>query len=280
MLNITRRARFSAGHRYYLDHLSPAENRALFGLCALPHGHGHDYVADITVRGRLVPETGMVVNITDLKPIIQQQILDRFDGEFLTRDHPALAGRIPSTEGLCRTLFESVDAGMRDAELPATLIALRLQESRSLWATARTEQEEVMVTLTRTYEFAAAHRLHAAGLSEAENAAVFGKCNNAYGHGHNYLLEVTIGGDPDPLTGMVCDLAELDRVVNAEVVERYDHHHLNLDLDEFRALNPTSENLVRVIWDRLQSALPSDMLRRLVLHETERNSFAYEGPCP
>lgn len=134
-----------------------------------------------------------------------------------------------------------------------------------------------MVTLTRTYEFAAAHRLNSDALSETENRELFGKCNNPHGHGHNYLLEVTVGGEPDPTTGFLIDLPLLDRTVNREVVDRYDHRHLNLDLEEFRTLNPTSENLVKVVWHRLANALPAGALRRVAIHETERNLFVYEG---
>ena len=134
-----------------------------------------------------------------------------------------------------------------------------------------------MVTLTRTYEFAAAHRLHSPALSDDENRRIFAKCNNPHGHGHNYVLEVTVGGEPDPRTGMLLDLDLLDQVVTAEVVDRYDHRHLNLDTPEFQDLNPTSENLVRVIWDRLEPALPPGLLRRVSVHETDRNVFTYEG---
>jgi len=127
------------------------------------------------------------------------------------------------------------------------------------------------------YEFCAAHRLHNAGLSEEENRALFGRCSNPGGHGHNYLLEVTVGGEPDPETGFVFDLALLDRVVEGEVVERYDHRHLNLDLEEYRDLIPTSENVVAAIGRRLTAALPPGALRRVVLRETERNIFTWEG---
>jgi 6-pyruvoyltetrahydropterin/6-carboxytetrahydropterin synthase len=135
-----------------------------------------------------------------------------------------------------------------------------------------------LVTLTRTYEFAAAHRLHSDALTLVENRELFGKCNNPHGHGHNYLLEVTVGGEPDPTTGFLIDLPLLDRTVNREIVDRYDHRHLNLDLEEFQALNPTSENLVKVVWQRLAKSLPAGALRRVAIHETERNLFVYEGP--
>lgn len=278
MILLTRKTRFSAAHRYYLDDLSEAENRRLFGLCALPHGHGHDYTAEVTVAGAVDPANGMVVNISELKPILQAEITDRLDGEYLTSSHPLLQGKIPSTEVLARIVWDRLETAIAQANLPARLHRVLLAESRSLWSECQVDgQGEVMVTLTRSYEFAAAHRLNSGCLSEAENRELFGKCNNPHGHGHNYQLEVTVGGDPDPRTGLIVDLGLLDRVVHEQVVDRYDHRHLNLDIEEFRELNPTSENLVRVVWDRLLPVLPAGSLRRVTIRETERNIFSYEG---
>lgn len=279
MLLLTRKVRFSAAHRYYLGELSEDENRRRFGLCALPHGHGHDYTAEVTVAGRIDPATGMVVNISDLKPILQSEVVAPFEGEYLTPEHPLLAGRIGATEVLARIAWERLDAAL--APLPARLERVRMAESRRLWADCvrgkMGSDEGPMVTLTRTYEFCAAHRLHSQELSAEENRALFDKCNNPHGHGHNYVLEVTVGGEPDPRTGLLIDLELLDGVVHREVVDRYDHRHLNLDIEEFRTLNPTSENLVKVIWERLEPGLPPRVLRSVTIRETERNLFTYHG---
>ena len=99
-----------------------------------------------------------------------------------------------------------------------------------------------MVYLTRRYRFSAAHRLNAPGLSPEENARLYGKCNNLHGHGHNYVLDVTVAGRVDPETGMVCDLGFLDSLVQREVLDRFDETNLNLDSERFRELVPTSEN--------------------------------------
>ncbi len=266
-------------HRYYLSHLSEDENRRLFGACARPHGHGHDYVLDASFTGEIDPSTGMVVNIVEIKRLLGEA-LEPFDGAYVTADDPLMNGRIPSTEALVRVLWDRLEEAAKAQNLPATVHHLRLSEYRRLWAECARgthNEESPVVTLTRTYEFAAAHRLNADGLSDTENRELFGKCNNLHGHGHNYLLEVTVGGEPDPTTGFLIDLPLLDKTVNREVVDRYDHRHLNLDLDEFRALNPTSENLVKVVWERLANALPAGALRRVAIHETERNLFVYEG---
>jgi 6-pyruvoyltetrahydropterin/6-carboxytetrahydropterin synthase len=140
-----------------------------------------------------------------------------------------------------------------------------------------------MVYLTRRYRFAAAHRLHSDSLSEEENHSVYGKCNNPYGHGHNYVLEVTVGGPVDPATGMVIDLKRLDGTVERKVLERFDHKHLNLDVENFRTLVPTTENLCMEIYKLLRTELEasngarSARLRRVRLQETNSNFFEYEG---
>ena len=279
MVKLTRKVRFSAAHRYYLHDLSEAENRRRFGLCALPHGHGHDYTAEITVRGEIDPRHGMVVNISELKPLLRDQVVAPFDGEYLTAEHPLLGGRIPACEVLAAIAWGRLEPAFRP--LPGVLEQVRIAESRRLWADCRQlgedqSGERLMLTLTRGYEFAAAHRLHSEQLSDDENRELFDKCNNPHGHGHNYVLEVTVGGEPDPRTGLIIDLGELDRIVNERVVDRYDHRHLNYDIEEFRSLNPTSENLVKVIWDRLDPELPAGVLRAVTVRETERNIFTYE----
>lgn len=129
-----------------------------------------------------------------------------------------------------------------------------------------------MTTLTRIYEFAAAHRLDAPSLSPAENIALFGKCNNPAGHGHNYLLEVTVQGVPDPQTGMLVDIEALDRTVHELVVDRYDHKNLNSDIPEFTNMNTTSEIVTQTIFSRLAGQVPAK-LHRVRLHETARNIF-------
>lgn len=145
--------------------------------------------------------------------------------------------------------------------------------------------------LTRRYRFAAAHRLHNEALSAEDNSRLYGKCNNPHGHGHNYLLEVTVAGAVDPRTGMVFDLAELDRLVEQEIIGRFDHVHLNLDTENFRALVPTTENLCleiyRLLRDELRggssySGSDSDRgraarLERVRLEETSSNFFEYQG---
>ena len=128
--------------------------------------------------------------------------------------------------------------------------------------------------LTRRYIFSASHRLHTDALSEAQNTAVYGKCNNPHGHGHNYSLEVTVSGQVSPDTGMVCNLADLDEAVRHTVLERFDHQNLNT-LAEFAALVQTTENLTEMIYDILKRRFHSAHLEKVRIEETLNNSFEY-----
>lgn len=132
------------------------------------------------------------------------------------------------------------------------------------------------VTVTRRVHFNAAHRLHNPNLSDEENRRIFGLCNNLNYHGHNYELDVSVEGSIDARTGYVADLGHVKRIVEERVVRHLDHRNLNLDVQEFRDLNPTTENLVVVIWRLLEGHLPG-RLTRLVLWETPRNYVTYEG---
>ena len=130
--------------------------------------------------------------------------------------------------------------------------------------------------LTRRYRFSAGHRLHSPEMSDAENMATYGKCNNPYGHGHNYALEVTVSGRVDPATGMVCNLVDLDDCVGREVLGRYDLENLN-KLQEFAEKVPTTENLCVEIFEILQRTFSQAHLERVRLEETMMNSFEYAG---
>jgi len=128
----------------------------------------------------------------------------------------------------------------------------------------------------RRYRLSASHRLHSDALSEAENKTVYGKCNNPFGHGHNYVVEVIVGGEVDPTTGMVCDLVELDACVHKEVVEPFDHANLNT-LASFQHLVPTTENLCIEIYRRLKAAFTGAELSRVRVEETSNNFFEYRA---
>ena len=130
--------------------------------------------------------------------------------------------------------------------------------------------------LTRRYRFSASHRLHSPEMSADENRVTYGKCNNPHGHGHNYALEVTVSGQVDQSTGMVCNLVDLDGFVEREVLSRYHLENLNT-LQEFAQQVPTTENLSVEIFEILQRGFYHAHLERVRLEETMMNSFEYAG---
>jgi 6-pyruvoyltetrahydropterin/6-carboxytetrahydropterin synthase len=125
-----------------------------------------------------------------------------------------------------------------------------------------------MVLLTRKIEFAASHLYHNPDFSPEENRRVFGKCNNPHGHGHNYTLEVTVAGEPDPVTGMVLDLKDLKEILEREVMQRMDHRFLNYEVPELAGQIPTVENIARVIWKFIDPQIKQGRLYRVRLYET------------
>ena len=135
------------------------------------------------------------------------------------------------------------------------------------------------VLLTRRYQFSASHRLHSGRLTDAENQELYGKCNNPYGHGHNYEVEVTVEGPVDAATGRVVDLETLDGFVRRHVTGPFEHRNLNKEIEEFQSLVPTTENLNLIIDRRLRSAWSSAFpgfqpaLKRIRIFETARNIF-------
>ena len=130
--------------------------------------------------------------------------------------------------------------------------------------------------LGRRYRFAALHRLHSDKLSEGENSRIYGKCNNPYGHGHNYVVEISVSGSVDPATGMIVNLRDLDNYVEREVIEAFDHKSLNEDVDAFREIVPTTENVCREIYRRMKR-FPLAKLERVRVEETSNNAFEYAG---
>lgn len=135
---------------------------------------------------------------------------------------------------------------------------------------------ELKIELGRRYRFAAAHRLHSAGLSDAENLRLYGKCNNPLGHGHNYVVEISVSGNVDPSTGMIANLADLDGFMQHEVLDAFDHRSLNDEVPVFRNEVPTTENLCIEIYRRVK-AFPLAKLERVRVEETSNNSFEYAG---
>ena len=130
--------------------------------------------------------------------------------------------------------------------------------------------------LSRRYRMSASHRLHTELFSAEKNEAVYGKCNNPHGHGHNYTVEVMLSGEVDPVTGMVCSLGDLDGFVRREIVERFDEQNLNMDRS-FESVVPTTENLCVEIYGIIRAGFRSAKLEKVRVEETSNNSFEYAG---
>jgi 6-pyruvoyltetrahydropterin/6-carboxytetrahydropterin synthase len=139
-----------------------------------------------------------------------------------------------------------------------------------------------MVHLTKIFEFSAAHRYHNPDFSEEKNRALFGACNNPAGHGHNYGLEITVVGEPDPATGFFMNASELKRIVQERVIEVLDHTFLNHDVPYFADVIPSSEEIVKWVWDRLAGVFEpfGARLHRVKLVETSTIYVEYYGPAP
>jgi 6-pyruvoyltetrahydropterin/6-carboxytetrahydropterin synthase len=131
------------------------------------------------------------------------------------------------------------------------------------------------VKVTRKEHFNAAHRLYHPSWTDERNDAVFGKCNNPNYHGHNYELLVSLIGDPDPETGYVYDLKVLSDIIREHVISKFDHRNLNLDVEYFKNLNPTAENIAVVIWNILRDKIDAKLELKITLYETERNFVEY-----
>ncbi len=276
-VRMVRRLTFSAGHRYWRADLSKEENLALFGTIASPYNHGHNYVLDVDVEGQVDESNGMVVNIKVIDDIVRRSVIERYHNKSINDEVPEFAHRAPSLENMLESLWQEIKP-LLPSEV--SLTQLRLEEMPTL--IGEKNMTDTLVKLTRVYEFAASHRLHADALSHEENLRLFGKCNHIHGHGHNYVLEVTVAGTPDPVSGMMCPLDKLDEIVEKTILKRYDHRNLNLDLPEYEGRNTTSEVVALQIFDDLKAAIErenssgsfgSAHLHRVRVHETARNIF-------
>lgn len=134
---------------------------------------------------------------------------------------------------------------------------------------------KLRTAIIRKEHFNAAHRLHNPKWSEEKNKEVFGKCNNPNYHGHNYVLEVKVIGEVDPDTGYVMDVKVLKDIIRKHVLDRYDHKNLNMDVSDFKDVNPTAENIARVVYTNISTDLPEGLELKIRLYETERNIAEY-----
>ena len=217
--------------------------------------------------------TGMVMNLQELKALLEDRLGPALDKKLGMGMHRA-ASVLP-TEGLAVLLWEEVQTAITNYGLHR----IRLYEEEDSYVDYYGEAQGV-VYVTRRYHFCASHRLYTSALSVEENSRIYGKCSYASGHGHNYVLEVTVAGAVDSETGKAIEREALDGLVNEKVVSRFDHRNLNHDLPEFGdgEMVPTGENVCRVVWKLLADS--HFRLHRVKLIETENHSFEYYGDRP
>lgn len=278
-VRVTRRVEFAAAHHLRIPH-APEESLRIFGAHADPHGHGHNYEVWVTLDSPVDPVTGFGVNVATLKSILIDEVVQPFDGKDLATQVPELAERPATMESVALAIWSRLTSRTG----AAALAVVRVSEHPRLWVEYRGEMDDTMrpdatprASLTRAVEISAAHRLSSEALSDDENRALYGKCANPNGHGHNYRIEVTVRGAVDPRTGTLIDLSLLDRVIDTQVVSRLDHKHLDLDVPEFRGRVSTGENIALVVWDLLVGSLPHGALDKVRVIETTNNAFEYSG---
>ncbi len=249
---------FSAARRTCSPHLNDAENAALFGHAISIHGH--NYRARLTFRSETRLDDKPLVRYDDIERGVRS-LSAELDHRYLNEDVAAMKDRPTTTESLAGYIYERVNALV-------PLHRIRLHEREDFFAEVWND-ESIFLGMRRPFH--AAHRLHVRTFSDERNAALFGKCDNARGHGHRYLTEATITGPYNERTGTLYDFIAMRRAMD-ESINPWQDKHLDLETEEFRECPSTGENIVRALWPNMNARL-SDHLVRLRLWETPNNRF-------
>lgn len=272
---VTRKARFASSHFLSLPEHDEAENFDNFWKASWQPGHGHNYVVEAGVEGIPDPSTGMVINLRDLKDLLNEHAIEKFDFKHLNYE-PAFTYRLPAIENIAAELWRTLYPELHTATTRLRWIAV--SEMADLWGAIMGDDQMTQTFFTKVVHFCAGHRLFNPAWDDQTNTEVFGKCSLPNGHGHNYQLEVTVTGEPDERTGLIVDLGKLNTAVEG-VAERLDHLNLNTDIPELTGVIPTTENVARVIWAMLAPTIPQPaQLYRIRLVETPNNAVEYFGP--
>jgi 6-pyruvoyltetrahydropterin/6-carboxytetrahydropterin synthase len=233
---LTKRLEFCSSHRYHNPHWDDRKNRAVFGACNNENTHGHNYLLEVTLRGDIDPVTGMIINLYDLK-IILNQVLEQFDHKNLNLDTPYFSERIPTTENLAVTLWHLLE---QHQHLPAP-DALRLYEDETLYSemiAANVKDglqpfKEPLAVIARRFSFSAVH--------QAQTGTI---------QGHNYDLWIAVKGPISPDTGQIINLQGLDQIVKRQLLTRFDQQNLSHD-PAFATTPVTDSSLAKISWEIL-----------------------------
>lgn len=245
---------------------------------------GPFYVIAAIVEGPVDPSTGYVCNIKAIDQLLRAEVAARLFSPSASMTAANFKSELSNFKSKISNPFTMAALGLSEcytrakplAPAPALLkeLCVRISPFTRL---SVVDGETPMVRLTQSFEFSASHRLFRQDLSDAENLRVFGKCSNPAGHGHNYVVEVTVRGAPSEEVGTVTDIGALDRAVKSRVIDDFDHKNLNLECMEFATLNPTVENIALVIWDRLAGRLGKCELLNVRVWETPKTYAEYSG---
>ncbi|MEM6258069.1 MAG: 6-carboxytetrahydropterin synthase [Planctomycetota bacterium] len=247
------------------DLASPRDNT--FSSWPAMRGLGRYYELEVICKGEADPQTGYFINIKAIDSVVRDHVLPILIEQVSAGAHAAGT----PMGALMRRTIEAMDPPLNHTVAQARLV---LTPTLSL-AMERNGMDHVV--MRQQYEFSAAHRLHVPTLSDEENRATFGKCNNPAGHGHNYRVEVAARCPIDE-HGHTISPAELDAIVDQEAIEKLDHKHLNEDVPEFTELNPSVEHIVKVVWQMLDGKLPGNAtLDEVKVWETGKTVCAYRG---
>ena len=249
---------FSAARKTMSPRLNAEENARRFGPATSIHGH--NYRARLTFRSERLATDVPLVRYDAIAPC-SRALHNELDHRYLNKDVVELKDRPLTTESLAEYIYERAKSAM-------PLHRVRLYEREDFFAEV---WKSKAVFLGMQMAFDAAHRLHACGLSDADNAELYGKCNNLLGHGHRYLTETTVGGEYDESSGTLYDFVAFRKAIKESLAPWRDRH-LDLETDDFREVPSTGENIVRALWPKLDNCL-NQRLVRLRLWETANNRF-------
>ncbi len=270
MFRLTRDVRFAV-HPHSLA-AGAVEGRNGFAGKPPITGLGQPYYRlSVTVAGPLQPNTGYLLNIRTIDEAVRTAVIPLVSSA--VRHGGGDGGGI-----VIKDCFQALAGALAPTRVEAMELHLSPFTSLSTSADPAGGGDGQMVFLHHTFEFAASHRLHNPAFSDEQNREIFGKCNNPHGHGHNYVLRVTLRGRPDG-EGRLISIEDLERIVDDEVIEPFDHRHLNVEVAEFGDLNPSVENIARVIFERLRKPLETagSRLHAVTVWETPKTSAEYRG---
>jgi len=268
-LTISKRFEFCASHRCFVPGWSPEKNSAVYGDEAKGNfGHGHNYQAHFVFQGPVDAKTGLMINFNIIKEILGDLIAEKYDHKFLNSDAPPFDKIVPTLENLTRQLLaEATDLFSGQAVQPVVCHVIESPESSATaFVSGRIERDFWL-------EFSAARRTYSPNLSEEENFKIFGQAASPSGHGHNYRVKITVGGELNQENGLLLPLPIAVEAIS-ELHSELDHRNLNTEVPGLKGLPMTTEILARYIWQKLEKELP---VKRIRLYEKSDFFVEYYG---